>query len=121
MRNPVSPTDANLIAGMKVYQANCSSCHGDIDRPHAMFADGLYPRAPQFLKKAPDMPENQNFYIIKHGVRMSGMPAWNELLTHGQMWQVTGFLANIDKLPPQVSAAWKTEASPSADVDASSR
>lgn len=120
VRNPVPPTDNNLIAGMKIYQANCSSCHGDIDRPHAMFADGLHPRPPQFVKKAPEMPENQNFYITKHGIRMSGMPAWKQLLTDEQIWQVTGFLAYMDKLSPPVSEAWKAEARPSADGDASS-
>ncbi len=108
--NPVSPTDDNLVAGMKIYQANCATCHGDVHRPEAMLADALYPRAPQFVDDAPDMPENQNFYIIQHGVRLSGMPAWGQTLNAQQMWQVTTFLSHMDKLPPQVSDAWKTAA-----------
>jgi mono/diheme cytochrome c family protein len=110
VRNPVPPTDANLIAGMKLYQANCSSCHGDIHRPRGVFADAFYPRPPQFLEDAPDMPENQNFYIIQHGIRLSGMPAWKQSLSEQQMWQVTTLLSRMDKLPPEVSDAWKAEA-----------
>jgi len=108
--NPLQPTDNNLIAGMKTYEINCASCHGDILHPHAQLAEALYPRAPQFVEDAPDMPENQNFYIIQHGVRLSGMPAWKEALSAQEIWQVTTFLSHMDKLPPQVSTEWKTAA-----------
>ncbi|MGH9587930.1 MAG: c-type cytochrome [Acidobacteriaceae bacterium] len=107
VKNPIAPTDANLIAGMKVYQTNCASCHGDIHQPHGMLAEALYPRAPQFMEDAPDMPENQNFYIIQHGIRLSGMPAWKQILSDQQMWQVTTFLSQMGKLPPNVSDRWK--------------
>jgi thiosulfate dehydrogenase len=109
VNNPVEPTEANLIAGMKIYQANCAVCHGDLNHSHRMLADALYPRAPQFVEDAPDMLEYQNFYIVQHGVRLSGMPAWNESLTEAQMWQVTTFLSHMDKLPPEVSDQWRTQ------------
>lgn len=107
VKNPIAPTDANLIAGMKLYQTNCAVCHGDIHYPHGKLADSFYPRAPQFVEDPADMPENQNFYIIQHGVRLSGMPAWNKIFNDQQMWQVTTFLSQMDKLPPNVSDQWK--------------
>ncbi len=110
-RNPLQPTDATLVAGMNIYQTNCASCHGDIQRPRGMFAEALYPRAPLFVQDAPDMPENQNFYIIEHGVRLSGMPAWKQVLNDQQIWQVTTFLSQMNKLPPQVLVQWRTVAS----------
>ena len=110
VQDPVSAMDANLITGMKIYQTNCSMCHGDINRPHAMLADSLYPRAPQFLEDPPDMPANQNFFIIQHGVRWTGMPSWKQSLSDQQMWLVTTFLSHMGKLPPHVSAQWKTTA-----------
>jgi mono/diheme cytochrome c family protein len=118
-QNPIQPTDANLTAGMTIYQTNCANCHGDIHHLHGMFADALYPRAPQFVEDAPDMPENQNFYIIQHGVRLSGMTAWKQTLTEQEVWQVTTFLSHMDKLSPQVTTAWKTAAGGSHDVDSS--
>jgi thiosulfate dehydrogenase len=108
VKNPVAASDDNLIAGMKSYQTNCSGCHGDIHHPRSVLADALYPRAPQFVEDPPDMPENQNFYIIQHGVRLSGMPAWKQALSEQEMWQVTTFLSHMDKLPPAVSDAWKS-------------
>src|ERR1700757_1357536 len=108
--NLLQPTDANLIGGMKIYQSNCVGCHGDIQHSHTTFGDAFYPRAPQFVEDAPDMPENQNFYIIQHGIRLSGMPAWKGTLSEQDTWQVTSFLSHMDKLSPQVSAEWKTVA-----------
>jgi thiosulfate dehydrogenase len=115
LANPAEPTAANLMAGMKLYQTNCASCHGDVRQPDSMFADALYPRAPQFMKDAPDMPEHQNFYIIEHGVRLSGMPAWGKILNQQQVWQLTTFLSHMDKLPPDVEAQWRTLAQPASD------
>lgn len=110
MKNPIDPTDANLVAGMEIYQTNCASCHGDIGHQNGTLANGLYPRAPQFMDDAPDMPENQNFYIIQHGIRLSAMPAWSQSLNDQQMWQVTTFLSHMDKLPAPVSDQWKAAA-----------
>lgn len=112
-RNPLQPTEVNLVAGARIYQANCASCHGDIHRPHGALAASLYPRAPQFLEDAPDMPENQNHYIIQHGIRLTGMPAWNQVLNEQEMWQVTTLLSHLEKLPPQVSDQWKAIAAAS--------
>ena len=110
-KNPVPPTEENLLAGMKIYQSNCAGCHGDISHPHSAFGDSFYPRAPQFAEDPPDMPENQNFYIIEHGVRLSGMPAWKTSLKEPEVWQVTTFLSKMDKLPPAVQAGWKIASS----------
>ncbi len=112
-KNPLQATDENLLGGMKIYQTNCAGCHGDVSHPHAAFGDSFYPRAPQFAQDPADMPENQNFYIIEHGVRLSGMPAWGTTLKEPEVWQVTTFLSHMDKLPPAVQSAWKTAASQS--------
>jgi thiosulfate dehydrogenase len=117
--NPIQPTDADLIAGMKIYQSNCAGCHGDIQHPHVAFGDAFYPHAPQFVEDSPDMTESQNFYIIQHGVRLSGMPAWKEAITEDQMWQVTTFLSHMDKLSPQVSTEWKMATASTQGTDSS--
>jgi mono/diheme cytochrome c family protein len=120
-KNPIDFNDGNLIAGMKVYQADCASCHGDVNQSQSRLAQALYPRAPQFVEDPPDMPENHNFYIIQHGIRMSGMPAWSQLLTEQQMWEVTTFLCHMHELPPAVSKEWRIVAASPAGDDSSSR
>src|SRR5258708_18145978 len=60
-KNPIQPTEENLLPGMKIYQADCAGCHGDISHPHSSFGDSFYPRVPQFVEDAPDMPETRTF------------------------------------------------------------
>ena len=109
-KNPLQPNEETLMGGMKIYQADCALCHGDVSHPHTALGESFYPRAPQFAEDAPDMPENQNFYIIEHGVRLSGMPAWKTTLKEPEVWQVTTFLSNMGKLPASVQTAWKAAA-----------
>jgi mono/diheme cytochrome c family protein len=108
--DPVEPNDINLIEGIRLYRANCAMCHGDFGKPVSELGRGFYPRTPQFLSDAPDMPPEQNFWIIKHGVRWTGMPAWGKLMPDSDIWKITTFLGKmdeLDKFSPAVQDAWK--------------
>jgi thiosulfate dehydrogenase len=111
VRNPIQPTDANLVEGIRLYKSNCAVCHGGPDKPVSDVGLGFNPPVPQFLKEAPDMPENENYWIISHGIKRTGMPAWNKVLSDSDIWKLTTFLSkmeDLDKLPPAAQAAWKT-------------
>jgi mono/diheme cytochrome c family protein len=99
-KNPVQPTDQNLVDGAILYMNNCAGCHGLPSNPNSQFGHSLYPSVPQFFKNAPDMSENQNFYVVQHGIRWTGMPAWSKTLSEAQIWTVVAFLSHIEKLPP---------------------
>ena len=53
------------------------------------------------------MPENENYYIIQHGVRWTGMPAWKATLTDVQIWQLVTLLSHFDKLTPEIKQEFK--------------
>jgi mono/diheme cytochrome c family protein len=109
--NPLEPTEANITAGAQLYLDHCAGCHGLPANPDSQFARSFNPPVPEFFRDAPDMSDRQNFYIIQHGVRWTGMPAWNNTLSQGQIWQLATFLANTEKLP---AAAQKILAPPGA-------
>ncbi len=98
--NPAPPTEDNLVAGARTFLNHCAGCHGLPTNANSAFSKSFYPPAPEFFKDMPDMAENENFFIIQHGVRFTGMPAWNQTLNENEIWQVVTFLAHIDKLPP---------------------
>ncbi len=100
VKNPDSPTEENLVAGAQLYLNHCAGCHGVPSNRDSQFGHSFYPPVPGFFQDAPDMAENQNFYIIEHGIRWTGMPAWNQTLSDAQVWQLVTFLSNIQKLPP---------------------
>ena len=107
INNPVQPTEENLLRGMLIYSMNCAQCHGEPTRK-ASLGNGEYPPAPQFTENPPDMPDHQNYWIIKHGIRYTAMPAWGKMLSDDDIWKVTTFLGNWKKLPPTVKSKFET-------------
>ena len=113
-KNPVPATDDNLVAGAKLYVEHCAGCHGLPSNPESKFSRSFNPPTPGFFKRAPDMPDNQNFYITQHGVRWTGMPAWGRILSDEQMWTIVTFMSKIEKLPPAARAVLEPAAVPAA-------
>lgn len=105
--SPVLPTDDNLKDGMKIYTMNCSGCHGKLDRKPEPFGNSFYPPAPQLIMNPPDDPDWHTHYVVRNGIRYTGMPAWEKVLSDDDVWKVTIFLSHIEKLPPAVQDAWK--------------
>jgi hypothetical protein len=100
--NPLPPTDQNLEDGMKIYTMNCALCHGALDRKPSPLVNSFYPPAPNLITDPPDDPEWHLFYVIRTGVRYTGMPAWEKTLSEPDMWKVTALLSHLEKLPPAV-------------------
>lgn len=106
--NPVAASDANLLAGMKVYVANCAVCHGTADGKATNIAHGLYQHPPQLASDGvEDDPAGVTYWKVYHGIRLTGMPSFAKTLSEQQIWQVTAFLQKMDHLPAPVDAAWK--------------
>lgn len=105
---PIDATPDNLLAGAKVYFMNCAGCHGSLSQTSEM-AKHLYPGAPQLWKQhrgssvvgVSDDPAGVTYWKVSNGIRLTGMPAFNGLLTPTEMWQVSVLLANADKPLPQ--------------------
>jgi mono/diheme cytochrome c family protein len=72
--------DANRISkGAGQYAEMCSGCHLAPGMKRTEIGRGLYPRAPE-LRRQTDRTPAEQFWIVKHGVKMTGMPAWG--ITH---------------------------------------
>ncbi len=108
-KNPMAPTEETIAAGAKIYLDHCGGCHGVPSNPDSQFARSFNPPVPEFFQDAPDMSDSQNFYIIQHGIRWTGMPAWNKTLSDEQIWQVVTFLGNIEKMPPAAQKVFGPE------------
>jgi len=108
--NPVTLTDANLVAGVELYGRHCAICHGTAkgDASASPVAKGLYPGPPQLATDGvEDDPEGFSFWKIKHGIRWTGMPSWGSTLTDEQIWTLALFLNQMDKLPSAAQQAWQ--------------
>jgi thiosulfate dehydrogenase len=108
LQEPLPVNDSALAEGVRVYGTHCVVCHGAADGKPSAIANGLYQHAPQFAKHdVTDDPVAVTYWKITHGIRLTGMPAFDSTLTVAQRWKIAGFLARQDSLPPGAAAAYK--------------
>lgn len=113
--NPLPLNDENLIAGIKLYGANCIVCHGGADGTASNIAVGLYQHAPLLGKHGvEDDPDGVTYWKVDHGIRLTGMPSFGRTLQERQLWQLTLFLKHMDDLSPAAEKAWKALRNPAA-------
>jgi len=86
---------AKLVIGVGHYAAHCAVCHGAPGVPRGDIAQGLYPPPPDLAKTAPLYSPAELFWIVKHGIKMTGMPSWSDH-SDDELWATVGFL---EKLP----------------------
>ena len=116
IRNPIEPTEEHLVAGVKLFKDDCAGCHGTPDTAHKNEVDvTLYPNARQFVLHLPDKPDYELFWIVRGGVRYTGMFAWGgqfapdasgKDVSDEKIWTVVTFLSHLNSLPPAVDAEW---------------
>jgi cytochrome c553 len=89
---------AMVVGGAGHYEVGCRPCHGAPgDRlpvvPHAMT-----PYPPELGSRISSWNERQLFYIVKHGMKFTGMPAWPAQQRDDEVWAVVGFLRKLPGL-----------------------
>ena len=100
-RDIVVPRDLDdpkrIAAGGGQYAEMCSGCHLAPGMKKTEMSRGLYPRAPELRRESPLTPAEQ-FWIVKHGVKMTGMPAWGVTHDDEHLWDVVAFLRKLPGL-----------------------
>jgi len=106
---PIEANEGNYLGGAQAYLINCAVCHGVPGQEKTAIARGEFPTPPVLLegKGVTDDPPGETFWKIAHGIRLTGMPGFNQSLSDTQMWQISLMLANADKLPTSVTAVLK--------------
>ena len=117
MENPTPLTAENLTEGAKEYEEHCAFCHGGAKAKTSPMQNKFNPPAPQLVARVPHDPDNWLFWVTKHGVRLTGMPSWDGIMSDEEIWKVVAFLKHSDKLPPETAAAWTALASEPGTID----
>ncbi len=86
---------ATIMAGVTHYAEHCAICHGAPGIERGDLAKGQYPRPPNLANAAQHYTPGELFWVMKHGIRMTGMPAWGDH-SNDELWATVGF---IEKLP----------------------
>jgi mono/diheme cytochrome c family protein len=100
-RNPVDGTPEIVAAGMVHYADHCAMCHGTDGTGDTDIGRGLYPKPPDMRQAATqDLTDGELFYIIEHGVRLTGMPAFGDGSPESaqQTWHLVHFVRALPRL-----------------------
>ncbi len=95
---PPNLNDAALIRqGAGNYNAMCTGCHLAPGMAATELSKGLYPSPPN-LSTADIGDPSHHFWVIKHGIKASGMPAWGKSMSDEYIWNMVAFLQQMPKL-----------------------
>ena len=90
--------DSQLIAeGAEHYAAMCADCHLAPGVGRSDIRDGLYPAPPNLTERIP-VGDAEMFWVIKHGIKMSAMPAWGRTHDDPSIWGLVAFVRRLPEL-----------------------
>lgn len=103
-----------IVRGAGLYQEMCVSCHLGPGVAPSELSQGLYPQPPKLAEKT-DHSAGELFWVIKHGVKLSAMPAWGKTHPDPLIWDMVAFVSKLPKMSP--AEFQETVASAPADHD----
>jgi mono/diheme cytochrome c family protein len=93
--NTDSATDDEIRAGGEIYKAMCVQCHGQLNGRPSVLGASFYPPAPQLPGHSSSYTGAELFWVVKHGIRNTSMPAWGRLLSDRDIGQVVAFVKTL--------------------------
>lgn len=83
---PPKNLTAMIEQGATEYKAMCQHCHGGPGVEREKWANGMRPRPPHLTDEAPEWEAKELFWLIKHGAKMTGMPAFGPTHDDETLW-----------------------------------
>ena len=94
----------DLGEGFEHYNEMCVTCHGAPGIEKSESGQGLNPPAPNLSKSVTDMSPQEVFWILKNGIKMTGMPAFGPTHDDEKLWDITAF---VKRLPNMTADQYK--------------
>jgi mono/diheme cytochrome c family protein len=91
---------AQIEAGGHLFAQNCAMCHGGPGLTPTAISKGLNPQPPNLFRATRKPDQAENFQFIKHGVKMTGMPAFGPTYPDKDIWSLVAFLNVLPGISP---------------------
>lgn len=91
-------TEASIAEGDKLFGTDCSECHGNSGRKPTDAGRWMYPRASDLgSADVQRYSDRELFWIVKNGIRLSGMPAFGRVESDESIWDLVHFVRTLPK------------------------
>ena len=98
---PKSFADEQVRDGFGEFSAMCAGCHGAPGKMRSAVGKGLRPRAPDLAEAARDWDSANLFWIVKNGIKMTGMPAFGPTHDDPTIWNIVAFVSQLPNMTPE--------------------
>lgn len=92
---------ALVLKGAGHYATGCVPCHGAPGQKQSLIAKQMTPEPPFLPPKVKEWTPEQLFWIVKHGIKFTPMPAWVSLQRDDEVWAMVAFLQKLPTLSPE--------------------
>ncbi|MES1945349.1 cytochrome c family protein [Salinisphaera sp. PC39] len=99
-----------LLSGVNNYKEMCAGCHTPPGGEKSPVAKGLYPQPPELDHAAEEMNPAQLFWVVKHGIKATGMPAWGPTHDDDALWNIVALVEQFPGMSGQQYETLKTAA-----------
>ncbi len=96
---PALEDESQIRAGAGNYDAMCAGCHLQPGVERSEASAGLYPAPPNLTRRRID-DAARAFWVVKHGIKMSGMPAWGRSMEDEPIWGMVAFMQQLPDMSP---------------------
>lgn len=107
IKEPPLDSQALLAEGFEHYDNMCSGCHG---APGADPAEEFNPAPPALDETAREMRPAEIFWIIKNGIKMTGMPESGSTHSDDEIWGIVAFVTRLPGMSPEEYKLMKDKA-----------
>lgn len=102
-------TAAMVRAGGAEYKEMCQQCHGGPGASRDEWARGMTPLPPDLSKEAREWTPEEVHWIVTHGIKMSGMPAFGATHDQQTIWNIAAFVKQLPGMTAETYAAIPSE------------
>ena len=101
-----------IVRGAVAFRQMCQTCHGAPGVERGVTGQGLTPTPPRLSEAATRWAPGEVFWILQHGIKMAGMPAYGETHTEEELWALVAFVERLPETTPERYAALTAPAAP---------
>ncbi|MYN06859.1 c-type cytochrome [Massilia sp. FT127W] len=101
---------ALIRRGAAMYRSHCVACHGGPGVAQEKFGQSMQPVPGPLVDAARRWRPAEMYWIIRHGIKMSGMPAWEYHMEEQDLWGTVAFLAELPRMTQAGYRNWMAEA-----------
>lgn len=98
-------TATMIEAGAGDYKAMCAHCHGGVGEARAEWSAGMLPHPPALANAAEKWTAEEVFWLVKHGVKASGMPAFGGTHQDPALWNIAAFVKQMPEMSEEQYAS----------------